>query len=179
MGIIKKFGKGLTGINLLMKGFGHHCLMAIIEGCPKLKTLTLEPFQEPQSGSLWLVTVGSLSLEALSKGCKDLKDLKITKGCFADLAESEIRPILPNCNVEMKECWFDDACGDDFIGGICRIRIGNYHYYSDVFNYFKGGEIELMFTTEYGDILDNFNGGELELMFTHNYDEDIKDENGN
>ena len=132
--IIKKFGNGLSGINLLMNGFGSGCLKAIIEGCPKLKTLTLEPFHDPEyTNTIWYVTFLSRivaaglpghvlatmpisfsdlfddDMVALSEGCKDLKDLKITKGFFPSFTESEIKSILPNCNVEMKECLFDDS----------------------------------------------------------------------
>ena len=139
MHIIRKFGKGLTGINLLMNGFGSRCikerqweaqspcLKAIIEGCPNLKNLTLEPFHDPEATNLWLVTFWEDDLKALSEGCKDLKNLKITKGCFVGLTESESEPFFPNCNLEINECLFDQRLDngwkillfDGIIGGIC------------------------------------------------------------
>ena len=129
MDIIRKFGKGLTGINLLMNGFGSRCLKAIIEGCPNLKNLTLEPFHDPEATNLWLVTICKDGLKALSEGCKDLKNLKITKGCFVSLTESDSKPLFPNCNLEINECLFDILYEsgwqishfDGIIGGICYI----------------------------------------------------------
>ena len=128
MDIIKKFGSGLTGINLLMNGFGSRCLKAIIEGCPNLKNLTLEPFHDPEATGLWLVTFWKDGLKALSEGCKDLKNLKITKGCFVSLTESDSEPLFPNCNLEINECLFDIEYVSGWstsqfhattIGGIC------------------------------------------------------------
>ena len=139
MDIIRKFGKGLTGINLLMNGFGSRCikerqweaqspcLKAIIEGCPNLKNLTLEPFHDPEATGLWLVTFWKDGLKALSEGCKDLKNLKITKGCFVSLTKSDSEPLFPNCNLEINECLFDILYEsgwqisqfDGIIGGIC------------------------------------------------------------
>ena len=129
MDIIKKFGSGLTGINLLMNGFGSRCLKAIIEGCPNLKNLTLEPFHDPEATGLWLVTFWKDGLKALSEGCKDLKNLKITKGCFVSLTKSDSEPLFPNCNLEINECLFDILYEsgwqishfDGIIGGICYI----------------------------------------------------------
>ena len=76
----------------------------IIEGCPKLKVLTLESLR-----GFCDLPVCKESLEALYKSCKELKDLKLTKAFFEDIfTEDEIKKILPDCNVEIKECQFVD-----------------------------------------------------------------------
>ena len=91
----------------------------IIEGCPKLKTLTLESLRGWNMSSLpifkylasdfWDLIINKESLEALHKGCKELKYLKLTKVLFEDVStEDEIKKILPDCNVEIKECKFED-----------------------------------------------------------------------
>ena len=102
------------------------------KGCPKLKSLTLESlrgwkdiesfradlkqdfscihksaFENGDFSQLWDQTIIKESLEELYKGCKELKDLKLTRVKFKDLhTEDEIKKILPGCNVEIKDCCF-------------------------------------------------------------------------
>ena len=116
---ISEHGKDLCSISLIGL-FGNRCIKNIAEGCPKLKTLTLEPINLcawPYSGYL------KRDLKAMNKACKGLKDLKFTKYQFhyEDIEEKEIKKILPDCNVEIKECEFrelhpssDDSSSDDF-----------------------------------------------------------------
>ena len=55
---------------------------------------------------LWDLSMSKKNLEALYKGCKELKDLKLTKIGFWDVSTDEVKEILPNCNVELKECYY-------------------------------------------------------------------------
>ena len=109
-----------------------YLLEYISAGCPKLKSLTLESlrgwkdtesFKADLSENLpevhkdaiknadfshfWDQSIPKESLEALYKGCKELKDLKLTRVKFRDLyTEDELKKILPGCNVEIKDCRF-------------------------------------------------------------------------
>ena len=153
MEAIKELGKHLCSINLLIAGRDENftnsllgssitnarMIECIIEGCPKLKTLTLESlrgwkespkaeisnwlskirpdlvseFQEDfDLTDAWDLTINEESLKALSKGCKELKDLKFTKISFEEIfTEDEIKKILPGCNVEIKECHYGCVVG--------------------------------------------------------------------
>ena len=107
---IKELGKDLSSINLLIIGEEYEedglMINSIIEGCPKLKTLTLESL-------LSLLVISKESLKALYKSCKELKDLKLTNVIFEEIdTEDEVKKILPNCNFDIKECYFD---GDNII----------------------------------------------------------------
>ena len=74
----------------------------IIEGCPKLKTLTLEPLERGRD-----LTIERNCLEKLLKSGKELETLRVIKGRFPDLFdEKEVKKILPTWNVEMEECKF-------------------------------------------------------------------------
>ena len=74
----------------------------IIEGCPKLKTLTLEPLECGRD-----LSIEKNCLKNLSKSGKELETLRIIKGRFPDLFnKKEVEEILPTWNVEMKECKF-------------------------------------------------------------------------
>ena len=58
-------------------------------------------------------------LEALQKGCKELKHLKLTKVRFEGIfSMEEIRKILPDCNLELKDVKDDtydaDNSSDDY-----------------------------------------------------------------
>ena len=118
-----------------------YVLKYIASGCPKLKSLTLESlrgwidpeFTRAEMSKLFSGFPGSedaminmdfsnfydqsipkKSLEAFYKGCKELKDLKLTRVKFRDLyTEDELKKILPGCNVEIKECQFDRLDEDD------------------------------------------------------------------
>ena len=111
---IKKFGKNLCAIKILVEKSAHYIAFLyephpmemmigdIIEGCPKLKTLTLESL-EGGSG----LFIKKNCLISLSWNEKELETLRIIKGHFSDLFdEKEVKEILPNCNVEIKECLF-------------------------------------------------------------------------
>ena len=133
-------GKNLSSINLLIlfgidfDRFG----WIFTEGCPKLKNLTLESLRgwkddtyfkakltdlssEDLSLSpyyvkkhffeLWDLSMSKKNLEALYKGCKELKDLKLTKIGFWGVSTDKVKEILPNCNVELKECYYIPGCG--------------------------------------------------------------------
>ena len=142
MKTIKELGKALCSINLLIVGddtfnvFQKPMIDYIIEGCPKLKTLTLESLrgwkespkveisnwlskirpdlvsefqEEVDLTDAWDLTINEESLKALSKGCKELKDLKFTKVSFEEIfTEDELKKILPGCNVEIKECHYGE-----------------------------------------------------------------------
>ena len=56
-------------------------------------------------------------LEALQKGCKELKHLKLTKVRFEDIfSMEEIKKILPDCNLEFKyvSLYDYDNSSDDY-----------------------------------------------------------------
>ena len=116
---IKDFGKGLHSIKILVKnrwppciGFSHEyqyradiMISDIIEGCPKLKTLTLEPLERGRD-----LTIERNCLEKLLKSGKELETLRVIKGHFPALFnEKEVKEILPTCNVEMQECKFNES----------------------------------------------------------------------
>ena len=122
-------------------GFATPMMDFFTRGCPKLKSLTLESlrgwidpeFTRAEMSKLFSGFPGSedaminmdfsnfydqsipkKSLEAFYKGCKELKDLKLTRVKFRDLyTEDELKKILPGCNVEIKECQFDRLDEDD------------------------------------------------------------------
>ena len=107
---IKELGKNLSSVNLLlMKFIANWIIKCIIEGCPKLKTLTLESasddFRHQASG------IDKWTLEKLQKDCKELKDLKLSKVWFWNIqSEDEIKKILPACNVELVEVGWRLGC---------------------------------------------------------------------
>ena len=112
---IKEFGKDLHSIKLLVENrapdptpYPRYRYLTdvmigdIIEGCPKLKTLTLEPLEHGRD-----LSIEKNCLKNLSKSGKKLETLRIIKGCFPDLFnKKEVEEILPTWNVEMKECKF-------------------------------------------------------------------------
>ena len=155
---IMKHGKDLCSINLLIVGrdetfldlwFKHtnvEMINCIIEGCPKLESLSLEllrgwkdPPKDKMSKLLlvsrstidldpkvlkdlndldvsdcWDFRIEEDSLKDLSKGCKELKDLKLTKITFEDIfIEDQIKKMFPDCNVEINECSFQEEDEDD------------------------------------------------------------------
>ena len=109
---IREFGKDLTSINLSTIAFP--MIDSISKGCPKLKTLTLESIiiENPPIGIKSFMS--TRSLKAL-KVCKELKDLKLIKFEFFDIcSEDKIKKILPECNVETKECEFAWMSDDSY-----------------------------------------------------------------
>ena len=118
---IKKLGKDLSSIKLLIvdedDDFPKPLIDFIIDGCPKLKTLTLESVREWKNSHLkeaFDLIICKEALEALYKECKELKDLKLTNVSFEDIfTEDEIKKILPGCNVEIKECYFKQVDDED------------------------------------------------------------------
>ena len=115
MDTIRFNGKNLCSINLLCVASDvNNCLPMVdhfAEGCPKLKTLTIETLSLPAWNGHWDwfdITITKESLEELYTGCKELKDLKLTKVYLQEMyTEDEIKKILPDCNVETKECIFE------------------------------------------------------------------------
>ena len=111
---IKKLGKDLHSIKLLVENraprYGYRYLTDvmigdIIEGCPKLKTLTLEPLEQGR-----YLTIEKNCLKKLLESGKELETLRVIKGHFPDLFnEKEVKEILPTCNVEMEECKFNQG----------------------------------------------------------------------
>ena len=237
---IKEFGKDLISIDLLIVGANDtftsvqdildlgvpedgQFIYYIIEGCPKLKSLTLESlrgwakespkakmsrfysalssFGSNQSENLlsddlrnlsefWNINISEEALEALREGCKELKDLKLTKVTFEDiLTEDEIKKILPECNVEINDCEFpeiDDSSwmSHDSYDSDLDDLFENYDSDNSWDVSFEGGEQDSNSErsnesdeNKTMDILDNFDGDEFELMFSENYGEDNKDEN--
>ena len=114
----------------------------IIKGCPKLKTLTLESLRgwkelpkakishylanfgtsygyedfikSADLSNFWDISISKESMEALYKGCKELKDLKITRVLFWDIfTEDDVKKILPDCNVELGPIVAFDSESDD------------------------------------------------------------------
>ena len=111
-------GKNLSSINLLIHyeidfdRFGWIDLFT--KGCPKLKNLTLESlrgWKDDTYFKVWDLSMSKEDLKALYKGCKELKDLKLTKIGFWGVSTDEVKEILPNCNVELKECYYIPGCG--------------------------------------------------------------------
>ena len=110
---IKEFGKDLHSIKLLVENraidkyefryLTDVMIGDIIEGCPKLKILTLEPLERGRD-----LSIDKNCLKNLSKSGKKLETLRIIKGCFPDLFnKKEVEEILPTWNVEMEECKFN------------------------------------------------------------------------
>ena len=136
MDTIKEHGRDLCSLNLLIVGRGNTSIDFntpmidyIIEGCPNLKTLTLESlrgwkkFEPDELCSKYFndlmskssdIAITEENLKDLYNSCKELKDLKLTKVLFLNIfTEDDIKKILPDCNVELKECEFDELLEDD------------------------------------------------------------------
>ena len=139
---IKELGKNLCSIHLLvvmedmsLDVYKKPMIDFIIEGCPKLKSLTLESLrgwrkwkeslaihmpqisevykENPEMAEMFNklgdLTLTEENLKALQKGCRELKVLNLTKVGFKGIStENEIKKILPDCNVEIKECHLED-----------------------------------------------------------------------
>ena len=126
MDTIKEHGKNLRSINLLIVGrddpsidfnFNTPMIHYIIEGCPSLKTLTLESLRGWQKfetddlffNDLWSkasdIAITEKNLKDLYNSCKELKELKLTKVIFEEIdTKDEVEKILPDCNIKIKEC---------------------------------------------------------------------------
>lgn len=129
MDTIKEYGRNLRSLNLLIVGrddtsidFNTPMIDYFIEGCPNLQTLTLESlrgwkkFEPDELCSKYFndlmskssdIAITEENLKGLYNSCKELKDLKLTKVIFEEIDEGEVKKILPDCNIEIKECYFD------------------------------------------------------------------------
>jgi len=135
MDTIKEHGRDLRILNLLIVGrddtsidFNTPMIDYIIEGCPNLQTLTLESlrgwkkFEPDELCSKYFndlmskssdIAITEENLKDLYNSCKELKDLKLTNVIFEEIdTEDEVKKILPDCNIDIKECYFD---GDNII----------------------------------------------------------------
>ena len=140
---ISKFGKNLQEINLLLHG-RKNCLFDwmigdyISRGCPKLKSFALESLDLYGDSSQFIEIDVVESVYFLSTDCKELRNLKFTKIVLDYYKFPEVKQMLPNCNVEFKNC-----------GRPVIINGVDVFVPYDIFEYFEGGEIELMFTQNY------------------------------
>ena len=114
---IQGYGEDLCDINLFLNHFVKCPINFIKNGCPKLKTLSLG------SPTLDLYFCRK-SFEELSKRCKELKVLKISKAKFRLYNEEEVKEMFPNCNVDIKESQFllkaCLGCGKKLLSCICN-----------------------------------------------------------
>jgi len=121
---ILTFGNGLCVINLKMYngctededdgekyGYSFDWVFDdyISKGCPKLKSLSLESLDLDGDPDMFIEICESSGLSALSKGCKELENLKLTKICLGDAnshkwRNRKIKKMFPNCNVELINC---------------------------------------------------------------------------
>ena len=166
-------------------------------GCPKLKSLTLESLRGRKD---WLplskekdhnLIIGSWQLKDLYNRCKELKDLKLINVSFVEIyTENQIKIMFPDCNVEIKECDFDEFDQDGYSSDDYHFRgyesdsyesnsddwYDHGRYFDDSWDVsFDDGEQDSNAESgddETNDILDNFDGGEIDLMFSQNYGED-------
>ena len=112
---IQRFGEDLSSIDLLLNNFdssdGHFkdgTLDFIINQCPKLKSLSIGSHSLDHSN----LVIFEESLKDLSKRCKELKNLKITKAklraepIWKKTDGGPVEEIFPDCNVEIKESEF-------------------------------------------------------------------------
>ena len=109
----------------------------ISKGCPKLNSFALESLDLSGDSSIIEFNVSNC-LHVLSEGCKELRNLKFTKIVLDYYKFPEVKQMLPNCNVEFKNC-----------GRPVIINGVDVFVPYDIFEYFEGGEIELMFTQNY------------------------------
>ena len=157
---ISTFGNGLRVIDLKLYGgkqvygiqrWNFDILFEdyIAAGCPRLRSLSFESFDLSDSGESYPLNEICVfdGLESLSKGCKELKNLKLTKICLGDaesITKSEIMEMFPNCNVEFKNC----VKYKDISVSYETIPCDDFDFdFLDL----EGGEIEFMFTQNYGE----------------------------
>ena len=85
----------------------------------RLSTINFDPkvfkdLNDLDVSDCWDFRIEEDSLKDLSKGCKELKDLKLTKITFEDIfIEDQIKKMFPDCNVEINECSFQEEDEDD------------------------------------------------------------------
>ena len=114
---IKKFGKQLRHINLLLNSFDEYGANSwrtigfreIINHCPNLKSLSIGSHSLDHSD----LVISEGWLKSLSESCKELRDLKITKAKIGLCTGSLVEEIMLNCKVEIKECQFFQVCEDE------------------------------------------------------------------
>ena len=184
MRTIYENGKDLISINLKINMDYDNGTNLAFYGCPKLKSLTLESLRGRKGGPTLSkekdqdLILSFWHLKNLYKNCKELKDLKLTRVSFEEICnEAYIKRMFPGCNVEIKECEFDEFDQDGYSSDDYHFR--GYDSDSD-FDIswdvsFDDGEQDSNAESvddETNDILDNFDGGEIDLMFSHNYGED-------
>ena len=130
---IKKFGKQLRHINLLLNSFDEYGANSwrtigfreIINGCPNLKSLSIGSHSLDHSD----LVISEGCLKSLSERCKELRDLKITKAKIGLCTGSLVEEIMLNCKVEIKECQFFQVCEDCGLNidiDICTCDDGSY-----------------------------------------------------
>ena len=78
----------------------------------------------------------------------------------------EVKKILPDCNVEIKECKFEDLDDSSWMSD------DSYDSWDVSFDDGEQDSNAESGDDETNDILDNFDGGEIDLMFSQNYGED-------
>ena len=142
---IEDYGEDLCDINLFLNHFvkcpivspnsgysrSWECpLYFIMNGCPKLKSLslgspTLDLYSNPNPLPLEHTNLyfSQQSLQELSKRCKELKVLKISKAKFRLYNVKEVKEMFPNCNVDIKQSQFLKAClgcGKKLLSCICN-----------------------------------------------------------
>ena len=197
---INEYGKDLISVNLkINKDILYEGLFKIsaFYGCPKLKSLTLESFRGREDGPPLFkekdqnLIIESWQLKDLYNRCKELKDLKLTNVSFVEIyTENQIKIMFPGCNVEIKQCKFDEFDQNGYSSDDYHFRgydSDSYESNSDDWydhgRYFDNswdvsfddGEQDSIAESgddETNDILDNFDGGEIDLMFSQNYGED-------
>ena len=97
----------LVHLDIAGNSYMYSIIEIIANECPKLKTLSLGTL------SLYQQFISKKSLKNLSKKCKELEELKITKVSFGyDFGgdEGKVKAMFPNCNVKIKECLFRCDC---------------------------------------------------------------------
>ena len=195
---IKKFGKNLCHINLMLHSFEDHddyyeldigALDGIITGCPKLKTLSFGShnipgkfpvlcFPDLHSDGHSNLCIFEESLFYLTEECKNLEDLRIANAKIWLYGEEEVREIfmknLPNCNVEIKDCEFMKPC-QNYVGGQNCGRRGGGVYHKGYRTLLKGEDYCNCFCMSIGYNHDYPFGDELKYYFS---DEDVSSDDG-
>ena len=152
----------------------------MLTGCPKLKTLTLETlrggkrhdYQANISDYFWDLKISQTNLEAGEK----LKDLKLTRVLFEDIfTVDDLEKLLPDCNVEMKECEFALEGSFDAFASSDDSDDSDDSFDSDSDDWFDDYDSDNSLDVSFDDGEQDSNSESVET----NDGEDNKDENGN